>query len=77
MGWSGGSLIAERVWQLVQVYVPGDCRERIAREIIDIFEDEDADTMEEARTLWADANMPKCSQCGSTAVFRDGTCKWC
>lgn len=55
MGWCGGSGIAEDVWRLVREHIPFNDRQRIASEIIEIFEHEDADTMDEAETLMADS----------------------
>lgn len=57
MGWASGSELAEDVWTLMRQYVPGKKRQRIARKLIDIFEDRDADTMYEAEQLWKDANL--------------------
>ena len=56
MGWSGGSAIAEDVWKLVRGYVPESQRQEIALAIIDRFESEDCDTMDEAEQLQEDAN---------------------
>lgn len=56
MGWASGSEIAENVWRVVRKYVPQEKRERVSNEIIDIFENEDADTMSEAETLWKDSH---------------------
>ena len=58
MGWCAGSEIAEDVWKLVRQHIPFTERREIARRIIDRFEQEDADTMDEAETLTADAAEP-------------------
>lgn len=55
MGWAGGSQIAGDVWKLVRFYIPRKERERIANQIVDIFEQHDCDTMDEAEQLMADA----------------------
>lgn len=55
MGWCGGASIAEEVWLLVREFVPTKDRKNIAQEIINIFRDRDADTMDEAEQLMADA----------------------
>ena len=55
MGWAGGSAIAEDVWLLVRDYVPVTKRKAVALKVIDRFEDDDTDTMDEAETLTADA----------------------
>ena len=57
MGWCRGSEIAEDVWALVRPFVYVKERKRIARKLIDIFENHDADTMEEAEQLWQDADI--------------------
>jgi len=58
MGWCRGSEIAENVWTTVRRFVPTCSRQQVARKIIDIFENHDADTMEEAEQLWQDAITP-------------------
>ena len=55
MGWCSGSEIAQDVWALVRKFIPDKKREKIARKLIDIFEDRDADTMDEAVQLCKDA----------------------
>ena len=55
MGWASGSSLAEKVWVVVRPFVPTEDRREVARHIIDCFEDEDCDTMDEATTLWKDA----------------------
>jgi hypothetical protein len=57
MGWCRGSEIAEDVWKLMRPFVYVKERKRIARKLIDIFENHDADTMEEAEQLWQDADI--------------------
>lgn len=56
MGWASGSELAEEVWLVVRRHIPeGDQRTLAAREIIDIFEGADCDTIDEAETLCIDA----------------------
>lgn len=55
MGWASGSEIAEDIWKLVRVHIPRKERKDIANQIIEIFEDKDCDTMEEAELLSKDA----------------------
>ena len=66
MGWASGSELAEQVWLQVRQYVPTKDRHVVARSIIAKFEDNDADTMEEAETLWNDSLPPSspCECCG-------------
>lgn len=55
MGWAAGSQIAEEAWDLVRDFIPEEEKPDIAQSFIDLFEEHDADTMEEAEQLWADA----------------------
>ena len=56
MGWAGGSELADKVWHNVRTYIPkAEDRKRLAKKIIDLFEDEDCDTMDECETLQQDA----------------------
>ncbi len=60
MGWCGGSALAESVWAIVRKYVPKNRRKEVARELIDLFEGEDADTMQEAEILYKDSGLDDC-----------------
>lgn len=51
MGWSGGSYVAEQVWDLIKDFIPKNKKKKVAREIIDIMEDQDCDTIDEAEEL--------------------------
>jgi len=52
MGWASGSELAEDVWDAVQRFIPqGEPRRKVAREIIELFEDRDCDTIDEAESL--------------------------
>lgn len=55
MGWCQGSEIASGVWAMVREYIPPVRRREIARKIIDLFENSDCDTIDEAETLCSDA----------------------
>ena len=56
MGWARGSVLAEEVWEVVRHRIPaGSERRQAARKIIDLFEDHDCDTIDEAWMLCADA----------------------
>lgn len=57
MGWASGSAIAESVWDSVRKYIPKAKRQKVAREIVDVFESEDCDTMYEAERLMKDAGL--------------------
>lgn len=57
MGWSGGSVLAEDIWNIFRRYVPVKSRKRVARRLVDIFEMEDCDTMGEAERLMKDAEL--------------------
>lgn len=47
MGWASGSGIAEDVWEAVKKYIPKEDLKKVAGRLIDIFEAEDCDTMQE------------------------------
>jgi hypothetical protein len=51
MGWSGGSELAGKIWDAVKAYLPEDKKGEIAFTIVDAFEDEDCDTMQETDDL--------------------------
>jgi hypothetical protein len=52
MGWGSGSVVADAVWDVVKKYIPEEDHEEVADQLIEVFEDEDCDTMMES-TLWA------------------------
>ena len=62
MGWCRGSELAEKVWLVVRPFLSLYERERLAPKIIDLFEDEDCDTMEEATALYKDGNKSKLNE---------------
>lgn len=51
MGWASGSGIAESVWDAVKKFIPKDKQREVASHLIDIFESEDCDTMQET-SMW-------------------------
>jgi hypothetical protein len=55
MGWAGGSGLAADIWDTVREYIPEEARKKVARKIVDLFENEDCDTMPEAELLWKDS----------------------
>jgi len=56
MGWASGSELAEQVWDAVRGFIPkGEPRVQAARDIIDLFEAQDCDTIDEAEQLCQDA----------------------
>jgi hypothetical protein len=59
MGWASGSILAEDIWSLVSKYIPKKDKKKIARKFIDLFEDQDCDTMDEAESLVKDAKLKK------------------
>jgi hypothetical protein len=55
MGWASGSELAEDIWTLVRKYIPKRVRKRVARKLIDLFENRDCDTIDECEQLCQDA----------------------
>lgn len=49
--------MATKIWSLVREFVPARKRKRIAKELVDIFEQQDCDTMYEAEQLMKDAGI--------------------
>lgn len=62
MGWASGSQLAEDVWDAVRPAVPQRKRRKIAVKIIRLFEDHDCDTLDEAKSLVEDADLPEYQQ---------------
>lgn len=52
MGWASGSIIAEVIWDLIKNEIPKNKQKKIAQKLIDIFENEDCDTIYEAEELY-------------------------
>lgn len=67
MGWASGSGLAQEVWDSVKAYIPKRKKAEVAREIIAAFEQEDADTMQEAEELW-DAAFERCA-CWDPVIY--------
>ena len=60
MGWAKGSQLAEDVWRIVRPHLNRLTmheRKTVARAIVDRFEAEDCDTMDEAAALMKDAQI--------------------
>jgi 16S rRNA C1402 N4-methylase RsmH len=43
MGWCTGSYMANDIWAIVKKYIPEKDKKKIAKKIVDIFRNEDAD----------------------------------
>jgi hypothetical protein len=52
MGWASGSEIAESIWDAVKKSIPKKDQKKVAKKIIEIFENNDCDTIEEAEELY-------------------------
>ena len=59
MGWASGSELAEDVWTIVRALIPMEERRETAVSIVRAFENHDCDTLDEAETLVADADLPE------------------
>lgn len=49
--------MAEKIWGMFRRYVPATSRKRVAKRLVNIFENEDCDTMDEATKLMKDAGL--------------------
>jgi len=56
MGWGSGSMLAEDLWDAIKPHIPEGERQTVALVIIDLFEHNDCDTMDEAEALMRDAD---------------------
>lgn len=52
MGWSGGTDVADGVWNTVKQYIPESKKKEVANKIIDVLEDMDWDCIEECEELY-------------------------
>lgn len=57
MGWSGGSELAEQIWEIVRDHIPDDAKQAVALDLVDLFEYEGCDTMHECTLLMEDAGL--------------------
>ncbi len=57
MGWAGGSELADEIWGMFRKHVPANQRKRLAKKLVDIFEGQDCDTMDECEQLMKDAGL--------------------
>jgi len=55
MGWASGSELADEVWALFREHVPEASRKNVAKQLVDLFEGHDCDTMQECERLMKDA----------------------
>lgn len=51
MGWAGGSEMAADIWDLIEPLTNTSNRKKIAKKLIDIFENQDCDTIYECEEL--------------------------
>lgn len=56
MGWSSGSELAEDIWNTISNHISKDNQEKVARKLIELFENYDCDTIDEAYKLCKAAN---------------------
>ena len=54
MTWNG-SIIAENIWEIVKDYIPEEEKQNIAQKIVELFEQEDCDTIDDAEDLYETA----------------------
>ena len=52
MGWSGGTSVAQGIWDAIKEYIPEEDRADVATEIVDILEDQDWDNLHEVEELY-------------------------
>ena len=79
MGWSNGSSLAETLWKRIENTlmandVPSTSKQQLARDIVDLFESYDADTVcNESYNLIEAANYGVCPKCEGQS--EDGVCR--
>lgn len=49
MGWCSGSQLANEVWDEVKAFIPDEKQKDVAKEIVDIFSNHDADCWEDPK----------------------------
>lgn len=59
MGWANGSQIAQEIWDAVRPWLTKDQRRVVGIKLINIFENNDCDTIEEAEQLCKDVGKRK------------------
>lgn len=52
MGWSGGTDVADGVWDAVRQYIPENKKKVVANKIIDVLEAQDWDNLYESDELY-------------------------
>lgn len=58
MGWAAGSELADAVWNTIKKDIRESRRKKIAQKLIEAFQDQDCDMLEETR-LWDIAELPR------------------
>ena len=57
MGWGSGSELAESIWNVVRPLTTPKNRKKVAKKLVDFFEEKDCDTMHECEQLMKDAGL--------------------
>lgn len=57
MGWVGGSIVGDDIWNGIRDFIAEENREKAARVVIDALEAEDCDTIYECEQLVKDAKL--------------------
>jgi hypothetical protein len=52
MGWASGSELADGVWDAVKEHIPEEKKQEVALRIVNLFEGEDCDTLDECEDLY-------------------------
>lgn len=58
MGWASGSGLAESIWLDIRDYIPDAKKKEVAKQIIDYFQDHDADDWDQEDQIVIDAGYP-------------------
>lgn len=70
MGWASGSELAEGIWDDIKDVIPEKKKKKVARKIIERFQDNDCDTMDECEELQEAAELPQeCWECGREFAY--------
>ena len=48
MGWASGHIMADEIWRDIKKYIPKKKQQEVAIKIIEVFNDNDCDTMQES-----------------------------
>ena len=71
MGWASGSEMADDLWNALRKHIDPKQLKKCARKVIDIFEQQDCDTMSECGALIKDAAV--CQSC-MLPLLKNGKC---